>query len=210
MSGPGLGPLHILSLPVRVLRYPSRPWSSHSAFRSKTPRASKSWEALIVSVLWSGRKSLSRGPPTHFLLYCFGQNWVTCLDLDHLPWDQRTPTWNVKQNQILLAKENGKSLEEMVSVSHTPHTISLGLSMCVRLPRALTCFARGTPTRGPSPAFPKPQQRWVSSPRLAETLGHVIDYYVIDSSDPIRVAPPRQALFSLSFVSPGPSSVPST
>lgn len=107
-------------------------------------------------------------------------------------------------------KDDRKVFGGDASVSHAPHTISLGLSMCVRLPRALTCLARGTPTRGPSPALPEPQQRWVSSPRLAETLGHIIDYYVIDSSDPIRVAPPRHALFSLSFVSPGPSSMPSS
>lgn len=54
-----------------------------------------------------------------------------------------------------------------------------------------------------------PKQRCVSS-RLAQTLGHITDYCLIDSLAPMRVTPPGQALFSLSFVSPGPGIMPSS
>lgn len=148
---------------------------------SKTQRASKSWEFLVTSFpLIREERSTSRTLQAHFLLYVFAQDGVTCLDLDeiwaHLPWDQRTLMWN-KQNQNSASEGAGKSLEESTSVSYAHHTTFLGLSVYVCLPRTAISFARGDRTSTLT-AFsdPHPQQRWASSPRLAQTLGHITDY----------------------------------
>ena len=149
-------------------------------FRSKTQRASKSWEFLVTSFpLIREERSSSRTLQAHFLLYLFAQDGVTCLDLDetwaHLPWDQRTTMWN-KQNQNSASEGAGKSLEESTSVSYAHHTTFLGLSVYVCLPRTAISFARGARTQAPSLPSLTPQQRWASSPRLAQTLGHITDY----------------------------------
>lgn len=123
-------------------------------FRSKTQRASKSWEFLVTSFpLIREERSTSRTLQAHFLLYVFAQDGVTCLDLDeiwaHLPWDQRIPMWN-KQNQNSASEGAGKSLEESTSVSYAHRTTFLGLSVYVCLPRTAISFARGDGTQAPS------------------------------------------------------------
>ena len=82
--------------------------------------------------------------------------------------------------------------------------------LTTQLPQADTyqgSLDSSSPTSFPEPASP-PQQRWVSSPRLAQTLGHITEYYVIDQITPTGVALPSQEL--LSFVSPEPGIMPST
>lgn len=75
-AGPGLESLRVLSLVSCSF--------SHQAGHLR--QEAEGFQELRVSghelSCDLGGKRFPRGPPTHFLLYRFGQNWAQCLDLD--------------------------------------------------------------------------------------------------------------------------------
>lgn len=190
--------LHVLGLPLGALRWLPQPTSLHWAFGGKKLGALERW-ACHHEFSWDQEGKVFCEALQHSSWYIFlVRTGSHAFNVDHtwahLPWDQSTPTWN-KTKSDSATKGGGEGLRGVNKSLYAQPMVSSGLSVCVSLPRTPTLFARGaSPTQAPALASAEPQQRWMSS-RRAQTLGRVMDYYVIDSLDLIRADPPGQALF---------------
>lgn len=143
-QGPGLESLHVLGLLFRVLRCLLQLQSPHRIFRSKKPRASKSWEFQILSFPVTKEERAFQGPSNILPVVAF---WS---ELGHRPWSRpdlgppslRPKDPHMKQNEVRILLERRDSLWRSQPVFHV-HTVSLSLSMLAWLPGTPVCLPEG-------------------------------------------------------------------